>query len=147
MKTKRCREIAQWKMQKEREEVMEKHNASLHEKIESATQSSQVFAMKRLVRPSCLDVSERDLSTLADKKRNNSNEAVTFWSHELMAGNKAHFPVTLLKRSSPFARCASFSNEIEDSRLRHSGDDDLSLASDIDCDTCPGNTTKSGGRG
>jgi len=142
MKTKRCREIAQWKILKEREEVMEKHNASLHDKIESTTQSSQVFSMKRLVRPSCLDVySERDLRTFADKKRNNSNEAVTFWSHELMAGNKAHFPATLLKRGSPFARCASFSNDIEDSRLRHSGDDDLALASeDIDGDTCPGIT-------
>mmetsp|Transcript_11008 Transcript_11008/g.20175 ORF Transcript_11008/g.20175 Transcript_11008/m.20175 type:complete len:154 (-) Transcript_11008:80-541(-) len=126
LKTQKCREIAQLKMQREREEVREKQNDSPYEKFESTAQSSQALAVKRLVRPSCLDVtSEKDLTKLADEKGNNQNEAVTYWSHELIAGNKPHFPVTPLNRGSLFARCTSFSNDIEDSRLRHNEADEF----------------------
>mmetsp|Transcript_38891 Transcript_38891/g.81348 ORF Transcript_38891/g.81348 Transcript_38891/m.81348 type:complete len:149 (+) Transcript_38891:72-518(+) len=127
LKNQKCREIAQLKMQRERQSVREKQNDSPYEKIESTAQSSQVLAVKRLVRPSCLDaLSENDLHKLATNDEN--GEAVTYWSHELIAGNgnkKLHFPVTPLKRGSLFARCTSFSNEIEDSRLRHNEADEL----------------------
>ncbi|KAL7530085.1 hypothetical protein ACHAXR_003300 [Thalassiosira sp. AJA248-18] len=119
LKTQKCREIAQSIMQRERREVQEKQNDSPYERHESTAQSSQALA-KRMVRPSCLDASsEKDLKKLTDET-GNQKEAVTYWSHELVSCNKPHFPVTPLNRGSPlFARCASFSNDIDDSRVRH----------------------------
>ena len=124
LRSQKCREIAQSITQKEREEVRKKQTES-YEKHESTAQSSQVLAVKRLVRQSPLDVSsDTDLKKLADEN-GNKKEAVTYWSHELIACDKHHFPVTPLKRGSPlFAKCTHFSNEIEDSRVRHNEADE-----------------------
>lgn len=127
LKTQKCREIAQLKMQRQREEVWQRQNDSPHEELSSTAQASQTLAEKRLVRPSCLDVSsEKNLAQLVALKAGGENEeAVTYWSHELVHGNRPHFPVTPIKRHSLFAKCTSFSNDIQDSRLRHNEADEL----------------------
>lgn len=122
LKTKRCREVAQSIMQSERDLVWEQQNDSPYEKYKSTAQSSQNLAVKKLVRQSCLDAhSEEDLKKLNSVGSGNQNEAVTYWSHELIACNKPDFPDKPLKQGPPlFARSTSFTNDIKDSRLRHS---------------------------
>ncbi|KAL7549563.1 hypothetical protein ACHAWF_012834 [Thalassiosira exigua] len=128
LKTQKCRDIAQSIMERERSQVWERQNDSpydVHVNYESTAKSSQHLAVERMVKPSCLDVcSEEDMKKMA-KGNSNQKEAVTYWSHELVSC-KPHFPVTPLKRGSPlFARCTGFSNDIEDSRLRHDEADEL----------------------
>ena len=103
-----------------RKRISEAQNDSPAEKLESITQSAQADARNRLVRPSCLDISsEEDLQGYGQQV----DHAVTFWSHELKSVEKSqlNFPVTPLKRGSPlFAKNTYFTNDITDSRLRHS---------------------------
>jgi hypothetical protein len=122
---KQCLEKAQAIMQKEREEILRQQNDSPNEMPESTATAANHCAKNRLFKPSVLDVSsEKDLKELVAEEQMKREEAVTYWSHELMAGQKTHFPVTALTLSSPlFARCASFSNDIEDSRVQHSEDE------------------------
>lgn len=121
LKTQKCREIAELEMRRQQEEVFTQQNDSPYEKVESTAASANYSAAERLVRPSCLNVtSEEELAKLApDKGGGQGNEAVTYWSHEVISGNKSHFRVTRMKRGSLFAKCTSFSNDIEDARLRH----------------------------
>lgn len=122
-RTQKCRELAQMMMQKEREEILRQQNDSPSETPESTATAANSCAMK-MSKSSFLDASsEQDAKDLSANNMKRE-EAVTYWSHELIAGDKPHFPVTSLTRSSPlFTRCASFTNEIEDSRVRHSEDD------------------------
>ena len=117
------REIAQATMEKEREKIRAQKNDSPYEKNESTATLAQAFAVNYLTRSSCLNVSsEKDLETMPGKS---NDEAITYWSHELKTCGKPHFPVTSLKRGTPlFARCTSFSNDIENSQLRQSGGDE-----------------------
>jgi hypothetical protein len=118
-----CRDKAQTIMQKEREEILRRQNDSPNEIPEPSATAANHCAVKRLFKPSALDVtSKKDLKELMDEHMKRK-EAVTYWSHKLMSGDKPHFPVTSLMPSLPlFARCASFSNDIEDSRVLHSED-------------------------
>ncbi len=120
-RTQKCHELAQMMMQKEREEILRQQNDSPSETPESTATAANICAMSK---SSFLDASsEQDAKDLSANNMKRE-EAVTYWSHELIAGDKPHFPVTSLTRSSPlFTRCASFTNEIEDSRVRHSEDD------------------------
>ncbi|KAL7461757.1 hypothetical protein ACHAXS_002165 [Conticribra weissflogii] len=110
--------IARATMEKELEKIREQQNDSPYEKYESTAKSAQTHARDGLVRPSCLDISsENELKEMGAKV---NREAVTYWSHELAVAGKPHFPVTPLKRGSQlFSKCTSFTNTIEDSRLRH----------------------------
>ena len=80
--------------------------------------TEQIEAKNRLVRPSCLSVkSKEDIRSMPGQL----DHAVTFWSHELKMCERPHFPVTPLKRGTPlFAKNTSFTNDITDSRVRHS---------------------------
>lgn len=118
LKHQRYKEIATQEMHMNRKKISEAQNDSPYEQLESITQSAQADARNRLVRSSCLDVSsEEDLKSIGQQL----DHAVTFWSHELKNVEKPHFPVTPLKRGSPlFAKNTSFTNDITDSRVRHS---------------------------
>lgn len=124
-RTQKCRELAQMMMQNEREEILRQQNDSPNETPESTATAANICAMKRLPKPTVSDAPSEKNAKEMSANNMKREEAVTYWSHELIAGDKPHFPVTSsLTRSSPlFARCASFTNEIEDSRVRHSEDD------------------------
>lgn len=118
LKYKQFKEIAENEMASERARIRELQNDSPHQELESTTQSAQIEAKNRLVRPSCLSVkSKEDIRSMPGQL----DHVVTFWSHELKMCERPHFPVTPLKRGSPlFAKNTSFTNDITDSRVRHS---------------------------
>ena len=121
LRNQQYREIAEKQLHAEREKF-ERHNDSANEVLESTSMSAQAHAINRIVRPSCLNVSsEEELKNMPGK---DYSAAVTYWSHELKSLSlKPNFPATPLKRGSPlFAKCTEFTNDITDSRIRHSDD-------------------------
>jgi len=101
---------------------------------ESTTQDAQKYAKSQITRPSCIDIGheiakstlasnggEVNFSLLATQDREVCNEdAVTHWSEKLKGGSP-DFPLSsVLSSVKPFARSSAFTNDIRDSRLRHS---------------------------
>jgi hypothetical protein len=125
LKNQQYRELAKTKFEQDRAKCWDNQNDSPHETLQSTAQSAYANASTFITKPSCLNVSsEKELEALAG---NSNKEAVTYWSHELVNVGQPHFPITRLKRDSPlFARCASFTNDIQDSRVQHSEDPDSS---------------------
>jgi hypothetical protein len=118
LKNQQYREIAEQKMEAERKKIFELQNDSPNVALESTAMSAQIEATSRILRPSCLNVSsENDLKSMPGREH---HDAVSYWSHELKTNQKPHFPATGSKRGSLFHKCTSFTNQIEDSRVRHS---------------------------
>lgn len=89
-------------MQEKRLEIEEQQNDSPFVPLESTAQSSQAHAAKRIVRPSCLDVSSEDeLKKFSEKGNGGEKEAVTYWSDLISQPNStANAPPLFAKRTS-----------------------------------------------
>lgn len=86
-RTQQRRETAQTLMQKHRKENLRKQDDSPNETPESTATAANICAAKGMFKPSALDVSsEGGLKTMVDDPTKRE-EAVTYWSHEMIATN------------------------------------------------------------